>query len=483
MELNDEMTGYENIEILSPYGIQQLTELQIVRRLNQHTTLYYTGIIPETHQDRYIRTASTDDTLTVLQMTGTGKAEPLFMGITSHIGIKAAHGIYYLEVEGVSHTGRLDIKLRDRSFQDRNMKYGELLQEISSAYPGGVIRDLVGKGAELSQFTLQRNETDWQFLKRLASRFNTVLIPDDRTEHPRLCFGLPEKQRSVAVIADDLPCRVGKNLAGYADLAANYLQSITETDFTYFAVATGRYYPLGSQVTFRDIPLVVAQSVAAMKNGNLRYEYLFCPASGLKQKPIFNRQITGAALEGEVIETDRDRVRVHLEIDQRQAKGKAWWFPCFSFYTAEGNSGFYCPPQNGDRVRVYFPTSREEEGVVMHSVRKDKRSCAKTQNPDVKYFGTNYGKELMLSGAELSLTAKDTKEGKIQIKFNDDAGVEIQSDSEIELTARKDMLFDLDRKVVIKAKDEVQLICGDSSIDLDGVVHLKGVGVSLEPQK
>jgi hypothetical protein len=51
MGLIGDLTGYENIEIVSPYGIQQLTELKIVRRVNQHTTLYYTGIIPEAQKD------------------------------------------------------------------------------------------------------------------------------------------------------------------------------------------------------------------------------------------------------------------------------------------------------------------------------------------------------------------------------------------------------------------------------------------------
>jgi hypothetical protein len=418
----------------------------------------------------------------VCQKTGAGKKESLFMGLTANIGIKVVRDIYYLEVEGVSHTEKLDIKLRDRSFQDKDMKYSQLLKEVISAYPGGDIQDNISKGKTLSQFTLQRNETDWQFLMRLASRFNTVLIPDDLVDKPRLSFGLPEGKGSDAILPDGLPYRIGKSLSDYSDLSANYLESITETDFTFFVVETGQYYPLGFKVKFRDIRLVVAQFTAEMKSGNFLYEYLLFPTSGLKQKPILNRQITGAALEGKVIDTAKDTVRVHLDIDKNQEKSKAWWFPYSSFYTAEGNSGFYCMPQQGD-VQVYFPTGREEEGFVMNSVRKDKQSCAKIQNPDVKYFGTNHGKELMMSGGELSLTAKNTKEGKIQIKLNDDDGIEIRSDNEISLSARKDMVFDLDQKVSIKAKDEVQLVCGDSSIDMDGVTHFKGVSVILEPRK
>jgi hypothetical protein len=483
MGLPGELTGYEDIEVRSPYGIQQLTELKIVRQLNRHTTLYYTGIIPEAQKDLYIQTAASKDCLTVLQKNEAGKKEPLFMGLTANIGVRVVRDIYYLEVEGVSYTEKLDIKLKDRSFQDKDMKYSELLKEVISAYPGGDIQDNVSKGTALSQFTLQYNETDWQFLMRLAARFNTVLIPNDLVNKPDLNFGLPEGKDGEAVLPGDMPYRIGKNLSGYVELSENYLQSITETDFTYFTVETGQYYPLGSKVKFRDIKLVVAQSTAEIKGGNLLYEYLLCPVSGLKQKPILNRQIVGAALEGKVIDTEKDAVRVHLDIDKNQEKSKAWWFPYSTFYTAEGNSGFYCMPQQGDHVQVYFPTGRAEEGVAINSVRKDKQSHAKTQNPDVKYFGTNQGKELMMSGGELSLTAKNQKEGKIQIKLNDDEGIEIRSDNEINLTARKDLFFDLEQRVSIKAKNEVQLICGSSSVDMDGATHLKGVSVTLEPRK
>jgi hypothetical protein len=89
----------------------------------------------------------------------------------------------------------------------------------------------------------------------------------------------------------------------------------------------------------------------------------------------------------------------------------------------------------------------------------------------------------MLGGGELSLTAKNQKEGKIQIKLNDNEGIEIRSDNEIYLTARKNLSFDLAQKAIIKAKEEVQLVCGETSIDMDGVTHFKGVEVTLEPQK
>jgi hypothetical protein len=482
MGVYGELSGYENLEIVSPYILQQLNELKITRRINCHTRLSYSGIIPETQKDSYIQTATATDTITVNHKDRSGRT-PLFKGFPVNIGVKVVHGVYYLEVEGVSHTAILDVKLRNRSFQDQDLKFSAWLNQIMSAYPGGSIKDQVSNGGRVARLILQKDETDWQLLLRRASLFNTFLVPYDLADQAKLWFGLPDEANQEAELSDDLPYKIGKNLVNYTELSENYLQSLTDTDFIYYIVGAGRYYPLGSAVKFQGMKLLVAQSIAELKNGSLFYEYLLCPAAGLKQKPIYNRQIIGASLRGKVIDVNKDQVRVHLEIDAKQDQDTAWWFPYASFYTAEGNSGWYCLPQLGDYLQIYFPTGREEEAIATNSVRKEKESCQKTQDPNVKYFGTNHGKELMLADGKVTLTAKNQKEGKIQVKLNEDEGIEIRSDNEIYLTARKDLIFDLDQKATIKAKEEVQLVCGESSIDMDGTTHFKGVEVTIEPQK
>lgn len=42
--------GYENIRI-SPFKIQELKELQVIRKINQHSKLKFTGIISSEQKD------------------------------------------------------------------------------------------------------------------------------------------------------------------------------------------------------------------------------------------------------------------------------------------------------------------------------------------------------------------------------------------------------------------------------------------------
>lgn len=480
MAVSSELLGYEDIEIRSPYLMQQLNELKIVRRINCHTKVYYTGIIPEEKQDDYIRRATAEDTFEVIAKYGP-VAMPLFKGLVSNVGIKAVRDIFYLEVEGVSHTAKLDVKLKNRSFQNKDSKFKELLDEVVSGYTGGDIKDNASNGAMLERFTLQREETDWQFVKRLATRFNAFLIPYDLVDQPKIWFGYPDEDAGEIVLPKNLEHHIGKNLLGYSELSENYISSVTETDFVYFVAKTGQYYPLGFEVMFKGLKLIVAQSTAELQDGSLIYEYLLCPKDGLKQKPIWNQRIVGASLEGKVIDRDTDRVRVHLDIDPKQDKNTAWWFPYSTFYTAEGNSGFFCMPQLGDHVQVYFPTAKEEEAIAMDSVRKDKDSCPKTQDPGVKYLGTKHGKVLKMGDRELSITVKDQKEGQIFIRFDTKKGVEIRSDNEIDIKARNNLTFDAEKQISIKAKEEVQMVCGESSIDMDGTTHFKSRKNHIRP--
>jgi hypothetical protein len=471
MVASRDLLGYEAIEIRSPYQIQQLTKLKIVRRINCHTTVYYTGIIPEAKKDEYIRKATADDCFEICAKDGL-IPRTLFKGLVSDVAIKAVRDIYYLEVEGVSHTAKMDVKLKNRSFQNKDGKFKKLLDEVVSGYSGCDIKDNASNGALLDKFILQRNETDWQFVKRLASRFNAFLIPYDLVEQPKLWFGFPDEDAGEIKLPDNLQYSIGKNLKSYAELFENDFASVTDTDFVYFVIKSGQYYPLGFEVIFKGIKLIVAQSIAELTGGSLIYEYLLCPKEGLNQKPFRNHQILGASLGGKVIDRDGDKIRAHLDIDPKQDKDTAWWFPYATFYTAEGNTGFYCPPQLGDQIRVYFPTVKEEEGFAMDSIRKDKDRCRKTQNPEVKHFGTSHGKELKMADQEFSITAKDQQEGQIVIRFDAQKGVEIRSDNEINLKTKKTLAIDIEKQTSIKAGDEIQLVCGSSSIQMDGAIHI-----------
>ncbi|RFB33046.1 toxin C-terminal domain-containing protein [Brevibacillus sp. VP] len=477
MKTTANVAGYGNLQVVSPYDIQTLQELQLVKKATDHAKLYLTGIIPEEKKDSYIAMATSSDIIEVNEVEDGRVVRNLFTGLIENIGVRAVRGIYYIELEGISLTSRLDIKEKTRSFQDKNMTYTALLDLILKDYPGSDYLDYATNGAKLEGFTLQYKETDWAFIKRMASRFGAVLLPETSSKTPKFSLGVPDGKLGQL---QDYHYGVARSLDRYTEATTGHGSELDETAFTHYTTESGQYFALGDKVLFQEKELTVAASTARFTEGGLLYTYTLCQEEGVLQNPIRNEQLTGVSLEGKIIEIRRDTVKVHLDIDKTQDKSKAWWFPYSSVYSTEGADGFHCMPQEGDAVQVYFATSQEDGAVAMSSVRKTGQDSPKMGNPSEKYWGTNFGKEMKLGGSDFVLTAKDSKEGKMFIKLDVEDGIEIHSDKAIMFSAEKDLEIETDTKFEIKAQEAIYLLCKESSIVLDGETDIQGTVLKVD---
>lgn len=459
---------------VKPFHLNSLVQLKIIRKFNDHARLWLTGIIPEEQKDDYIGSTEAQTPIEVTQTDYIGSNTTIFKGFAQNIDVRSVHGVYYLEVEAVSASILLDVQSKSRSFQNTAMTYTDLIKQVIADYPGANMMDNASQGATLQKFTLQLLETDWAFLKRMASRFNAGLIPEPTFAQPKFYFGRPENGPRGSL--DNLNYRVRKDLAGYRLAAENFGQQLREEDFIYYEVETEALLNVGDSIKFQEINLFVKEAETQVKGSALRHIYRLTPAQGLNQNPIYNPAIAGASVEGTVIDVAKDKVRVHLAIDQEQKKEEAFWFPYSSVYTAEGNSGWYCPPELGDHVRVYFSGHKEEEGVALSAVRKDTADgkTNKVGNPDIKYFRTKSGKELMFSPEEIVITAKD---GEVYIRLNEQNGIEIFSKKEIKFISEEDLSIEADKRVMVQAKEAIDMSCKGSILKLDGKASIKGTQI------
>jgi hypothetical protein len=195
-----------------------------------------------------------------------------------------------------------------------------------------------------------------------------------------------------------------RDLSKYSGTTTNYSDLPIES-FTFYEVESKQYFNLGDQVNFQGKTLRVAKSTAVMHDGLLKFIYLLAPEQGIRQNLILNGQLNGAAFEGEIIGLSKDKVKVHLEIDKEQSVDKACWIPYSSIYSVKGNTGWYCMPEVGDSVKVYCPDADAEKAMVVSLIRKGGNANSKMDDPNIKYFGNIYGKELMLNEQEVNFTA------------------------------------------------------------------------------
>lgn len=464
---------YGNIKLASPFDILHLNELKIVKEYNEHARIFFTGVVPEEKKDSYIDSVSSKDILEVCQISDHSNSEVLFKGIITNIEIKAVRGIYYVIVEGVSCTYEMDLKLKKRSFQNKDMLYTEMIKEIIKDYPGADFIDTAANGEKLGKVVIQYNETDWEFLKRMASHFNMGLVPDAISDKPKFWFGIPNS--SINEKLEDFNFSVRKKIGDFRFSSENFIEGIDENDFIYYEIETDKFLSIGDKVQYNDVNLVVYKAEYYFEDSVLRHLYTLTPEKGLSQNLKLNEKLFGAAIEGKVIEVEEDRVRVHLDIDEVQKKEEAFWFSYATFYTTEGNTGWYCMPEIDDRVKLYFPTNKEEEGIVTNSIRRRIKGGDKIQNPDEKYFRTKYGKEKKFNEKELVLSAKDDK---VFIRLNESSGIEIYSENTIKIKDDNNLDIEADN-LEMKAADVINIKCNASSIKMDGITHIKGTLVKV----
>ncbi|WP_342472642.1 hypothetical protein MHH70_04160 [Metasolibacillus sp. FSL H7-0170] len=464
------VTTYHQLQV-EPFQLVSLQELTLTKKINEHAHLYMTAIVPDEMRDQYVEMAEKQTTIEVNQLTEQGTSTPLFKGMILDIKIQMVRGIYYMEMGAVSSTYQLDIKQNTRSYQDKEMVFATLFKQLSTTYTGLDVIDKATNSANLEKFTLQYRETDWQFLKRLASRFQTGLVPASTFEQPKFYFGIPNGQERGKL--EDYHYTTRKNLADYLRYTENGQQGMTEQDFLYYEIETDDVFALGDTVTFNGQKLYVYEIYTTMKDGLLKHLYTLTTENGMQQKEVFNEAIPGLSLEGKVLEVAKDQMKVHLTIDEQQDKSKAHWFLYSTPYTAESSSGWYAMPEINDFVHVYFPTHQEEEGVASHSIRKNRETSAtnKLDDPATKYYRTAFGKEIKMSPDEIVITAQD---GSVFIRLNEASGIELYSKGAIQLTSQADISVNASKKIIVSADEEISLTCQGSSITMDGNVQIFG---------
>jgi len=486
-------------EKINPNSVKHL---RITKKLNDHVKLFFSGRRVEvSERETFLYRASRE---TRIKVTYTGEnSDPalIFAGVATRIKLWFVPGenYYYMKLNGSSETYWLNMVRRRRSFQNKEMPYQKALDKIAAGSWPAVIsagKELMEKNSKeskkLGQFTLQYQETDWQFLKRLASRFQTGLVPDPIAGKPSLCVGLPEgKEYSIN---EPLILWIIKRINKHQIVKANYDQTSIPEEYVYYKLRTNQFLDIGDTVTLPGIQpaLYVYLSTAYIRGSELYFETIVTPYGGLRQKPRYNRQLPGVTLDGHVIDVGgpdddplKDKVKVRINFDDPTPPEEAAWLPYATYYSAENHTGFYCLPELGDYVKIRFSSTNEDKAVVVSSTRLERDRERLVDHLYTKMFRTNHRKELALNQTGITLSGK---EANLQIRLDQDKGVTISSHNELEIRSKGNLNLQAGRKVSISAKKAVDIKCGQSKVVLNeneksGMIHIFGSKVRKEQGK
>ncbi|NFS28747.1 hypothetical protein FDF12_14995 [Clostridium botulinum] len=428
------MEATKKLKIECPYEILKIEDIKILCKPNEHGKVYLKCLIDDSVNFKYSIEASTNDKICVYEeientdlnnnenKTNEEKRTIIFYGIIDNIKTTNINGIYYLELEGSSSSSLLDIEKRTRSFQDINMSYDELINEILKNYEGYGFTQCMSRPMSIEKPLFQYKETDYEFLKRIGSYLGLELICDVVNTNNIIYFGKPSLK--FYALNNEINYKASKDLEKYYKVLT-LGTDFHDTDFFYYEVMLREKMNIGDLIKFKERDFYVNQYYGQMHNRELIYKYRFCRKNGIWQEKIYNEKLKGISIEGKVLAVDGERVKLHLNIDETQDISKASWFK----YAPPTGNIMYAMPNIGESVMLYFP-NRYDEPIVTGCVRKNGSSCSKISNTNNRYFSTESGNNLDILPGAINFYRSG-----MNVNLNDENGVNISSSGNLSLGA------------------------------------------------
>ena len=413
---------YTGLRLVGALKMEHLTMLEFHVGVNEHGWAVVEGEAGENAVEQLQGAVAGQDQV-ILAQDESGAEQPLFAGI-----IRTASLITYGEytrfrIELQSGTIQMDQVKRSRSFQDVKETYSQIAQKVASEYPDGAVIPTVGLDNPMGVPVIQYRETDWEFMKRMASWCGGVVVPETHYSYPRLWFGFPERAFTCTFPEDCYTTGISQRYYELGGPVAGYERS----DFLYYDVCSSQSCDLGWYTVFKGQEFLIYEKWGKMERGELIFTYrLGKPGLGWGRKQ-YNDKISGMTILGEVLSTERETVRLKLDIDEGWNPGGPYpytWRP-------ETGNMMYCMPQVGTQVSLYFPNYDEQMAMAVNCVRTNGGSCTRMSDPSKRSFVTEHGKEMNLYPQEMSLLGGANG----MVKLEDETGISISTDKKITVVA------------------------------------------------
>ena len=450
--------------------VEQMLSCHISSGAGQHGYLEMTAYIAD--QDEVLFRLEVRQQIH-LYLDKNGKKYPLFYGIVTQKEITCSGDLLILQINAASLSYLMDIKKRSRSFQNRQMRYSELLMRIFGEYEGACCQACF-PDQELGTWLIQYEETDWAFLNRMMSRLNTMLTPAVSSRGLSVYAGVAGKERV------NIPHTVrlmNKDLYTYYEMKANG-QEVSAADYTKYQIESAVLLEIFDQVSVDGSGFVVRSSQLDFGNEQLTATYLLMKKEGIKTLPVEQYGITGVALSGVIAAAEQDQVQVKLDIDSDYQSVPEFWLPFSTAAAAGDGSGWYCMPEPGDLVKVYFPTKDVAQAIVLNAVSgylTPQSAEDKMGNVRRVYLSTIQDEKLILdsSGATIATAGE-----KAYIRAGADGTISLYASHWMDILSSGDLTVQAGNRIELGFKIETgyydQNFIAAVGVSRDGTVYMTG---------
>ncbi len=419
MAAKEEQTTLGSLILQTGIAVKYIKDVRIEEAADKHGRMKVRFLTDDKMEDTdMVRLDGSDITLR------TEDGENVFCG--KCVGFHLIRGNQYAEVELAAETASV-LKDRDKNsvtFQGEKKTLDDVLAKGIGR--GSLVQ--IDQNITIADMLSQENETDWEFGRRIANQYKKQFFVNSKTAGCQIHVGrkpFAEKDPGRVLYAS-----VGRDVVKARAIQQNVDPGACVFEFEETTLAVcDLTIGAGYAVTHQGRSQMVISSLITCKKGLLQNEITLVNREGVMPEAAVSMETMtrSGVLTGTVLEVKGTDVRVDFGSEGDSPR----WMP----YANAVNNYFYCMPDVGDSVFVYYETGDSGRIVCLGS--KHVRQSPDFGRYQDKMFTANnrmirFGdKTLSLVGNRKEADGYGGEQAKII--FNDENGIEILSTKDITL--------------------------------------------------
>ncbi len=452
---------YQTIWLELPYEIVQITDVKMREEMNSHSYLRIEAVISDETQE---------DVINLLIENAQVKAgfldcvQPFFIGCIEDVSCYYEKGQLMILLTAASKTQKWDVIRKKRSFQNLDYTYGDIISRVLATYPGADWLAKVDTNIKIPGLILQYDETDWEFLCRLASHFGTFLMVEPSSEGGRFYFGLPDINNGKCVSGDVYT--IAQQMERFQSYTENASEIILQDNLEW-EVTSREPYCLGEQVIWNQVPCQITQITMETVGAEIWYTCNLRRSEGVKSFFYGNRKISGLSLPAIIKERNGNCLRVHFSIDPTYQPGNLVYYT----YAIETTS-WYCMPEEGSLVHIYFQNWDETSGIAVHAMRMEGGANAVSAKGAVgdKSFSTVDGKAMQFTDSGITFVSDEGQASKFTLAKDGSLNMNAAN-----ISLGVGLKLSIGEGNVLAGEGETEVIAKELSIETKGQFLLVGL--------
>lgn len=406
-------------EIIKLEGFKELckcSKCNMINKPGEHPIIDIQGEISKNYNVSDIIKRLQNQLIRVKNRTLSGEYITIFCGYIDEVEVNESYeDSYNVEIRLIASSCKTDHKKYYRSYQDVQKNHKDIILQVANELTSANVQCDFHKDNPIGMPLIQYYETNWEFMKRVASECNEAILVDESSEILRIIIGAQKKAAKGIIKSSKYAMGVSEDYFKKKAFATN----IDKYKFSYVEVETKDIYSVGDTVTFKGKTYIVCEKTSRLDGTELLFKYKLANEEYLYQKKYNNLLLAGCTIHGVVEKTANETLELNLELQDENNNTTKYpyeWVP-------ETGNLMYCMPKVGTKVSLYFASASEKSAKAINCIRTNASSSGDgIYKKEEKTFATEHDNGMVLAPDFLLISSQQVNEKTNQLMMVDDEG-------------------------------------------------------------